>query len=95
MSLTKEQVQKIARLARIEIDDAELGETQTSLNKIMNFVEQLEDVDTKGVEPMTSVVKQSLYMREDIINDGNIRDDVLKNAPESTEGFFTVPKVVE
>ena len=95
MTITQEQVAKVAKLARIKITEAEQQKFAGELTGIMNWIEQLSEVDTDGVEPMTSVVDTKLYRREDKITDGDYRDDVLANAPESQEGFFVVPKVVE
>lgn len=88
-------VRRIARLARIKITDEEAQSLQKELSGILNWVEQLNEVDTSNVEPMTRVVPISLKMREDEVTDGNIADDVLKNAPVSEDHFFVVPKVVE
>ena len=95
MTITQEQVAKVAKLARIKITEAEQQKFAGELTGIMNWIEQLSEVDTDGVEPMTSVVDTKLYRREDKITDGDRRDDVLANAPEAQEGFFVVPKVVE
>ena len=93
--MDKETVKKVARLARIEVTDAEAEDVVPKLNNIMAWVEQLSEVDTDNVEPLASVVDITLPMREDVCNDGNIRDKVLANAPEEMQGFFVVPKVVE
>jgi len=95
MTITQEQVAKVAKLARIKITEAEQQKFAGELTGIMNWIEQLSEVETDGVEPMTSVVDTKLYRREDKITDGDRRDDVLANAPEAQEGFFVVPKVVE
>lgn len=95
MSITKETVAKVAKLARIKITDAEQEKFAGELTGIMNWIEQLSEVDTDGVEPLTSVVDVKLYQREDKITDGDYRDQILSNAPEAQEGFFVVPKVVE
>tara|TARA_B100000686_G_scaffold354924_1_gene468235 strand:+ start:3440 stop:3727 length:288 start_codon:yes stop_codon:yes gene_type:complete len=95
MTITQEQVAKVAKLARIKITEAEQQKFAGELTGIMNWIEQLSEVDTDGIEPMTSVVDTKLYRREDKITDGDRRDDVLANAPEAQEGFFVVPKVVE
>lgn len=88
-------MKKVARLARLELSDAELEAARVKLSNIMTFVEQLSEVDTENVEPLASVVDIKLRLREDAVTDGNIQDDVLANAPEALEGFFVVPKVVE
>jgi aspartyl-tRNA(Asn)/glutamyl-tRNA(Gln) amidotransferase subunit C len=95
MSLDKATVAKIAHLARIKVPKADQEHLAGELSNILHFVEQLDEVDTQGVAPMTSVVAQQLRRRADQVTDGNYRDKVLANAPEATEGFFTVPKVVE
>ena len=95
MSLTKEEVTKVARLARLKMSDNELEEMLSPLNRILGWVEQLSEVDTDNVEPLASTVEMKTKFREDVINDGNYRDDILANAPETLEGFFVVPKVVE
>ena len=95
MSIDTGTVEKIARLARIRVTEEEKVKFASELNGIMQWIEQLQDVDTEGVEPMTSVVDMTLHMREDAITDGGIQEKVLANAPESAEGFFVVPKVVE
>lgn len=95
MSLDKKDVEKVARLARLAITDDEAEKYGEQLSNIINFVEQLKEVDTENVEPLASVVDIQLRLREDEITDGGIRDDILANAPESLEGFFVVPKVVE
>jgi aspartyl-tRNA(Asn)/glutamyl-tRNA(Gln) amidotransferase subunit C len=95
MALDRATVRNIATLARIRVEDGELDALAGELSNILNFVEQLGEVDTKGVEPMTSVVAMTLPRRADDVTDGNIRDQVLANAPEGANGFFAVPKVVE
>lgn len=88
-------VKKVARLARIETNDEEAQIVGNKLENIMKFVEQLNEVNTDNVEPLSNVVDISLRLRADEVNDGNIQKDVLANAPESMEGFFVVPKIVE
>jgi aspartyl-tRNA(Asn)/glutamyl-tRNA(Gln) amidotransferase subunit C len=95
MSVTNEQVRHIARLARIAMSEEELERLVPELNAIIGWVEQLGEVDTDGVEPLTAVIEQKLRLRDDLVTDGNIRDDVLANAPEAQHGFFGVPKVIE
>ena len=95
MQVDEATVRRIARLARIKITDQEAQELQKELSGILDWVEQLGEVDTSGVEPMTRVVPISLKMREDAVTDGDIADDVLRNAPMSEDHFFVVPKVVE
>lgn len=95
MSVDSKTVRRIARLARIAVDDDQAAAMEKELNALLAWVEQLSEVDVEGVPPMTSVVEQKLKMRQDAVTDGGRRDDVLKNAPLSEEGFFIVPKVVE
>lgn len=95
MSVSHEKVRHIAGLARIGMSDAEIEALVPELNNILGWVEQLAEVNTDGVEPLTAVIDQKLRLREDVVNDGNIRDEVLANAPEAQHGFFAVPKVIE
>lgn len=95
MSIDKQTVLKVANLNRLAIDDARAEALTPELGKIMGFIEQLSEVDTDGVEPLANVVDIDLRLRDDEITDGDYRDQVLANAPEATQGFFTVPKVVE
>ena len=95
MALDRDTVRKIARLARIKVKDDELDHLAGELGQILAFVEQLGEVDTKNVEPMSSVVDVRLPMREDVVSDGGDAEKVLRNAPAGVHGFFAVPKVVE
>lgn len=95
MSVDKETVRKVARLARIAVPEQRLEPLAGELNTILAWIEQLNEVDVEGVEAMTTPVAMKLPMREDVVSDGNIRDQVLANAPSATDGFFVVPKVVE
>jgi aspartyl-tRNA(Asn)/glutamyl-tRNA(Gln) amidotransferase subunit C len=95
MSLDKDTVRRIAHLARIRVTDNELGSVAHDLERILAFVEQLNEVDTAGVEPMTSAVAMELPQRPDEVTDGNRREEVLANAPDPVDGFYTVPTVVE
>ena len=95
MSVTKDDVRKVARLSRIAVEDDQLETLASELSGIMGWIEQLNEVDIEGVEPMTSVVATKLPMREDVVTDGGIQGDILANAPKSDEGFFVVPKAVE
>jgi aspartyl-tRNA(Asn)/glutamyl-tRNA(Gln) amidotransferase subunit C len=95
MSVSPEQVRHIAKLARIAMSDEEIERLVPELNAIIGWVEQLGEVDTDGVEPLTAVIDQKLRLREDTVTDGNIRDEILANAPEAEHGFFAVPKVIE
>ena len=95
MEVDEATVRRIARLARIKITDEEAKGLEGELSGILNWVEQLGEVDTENVEPMTSVVPIKLKMRDDVVNDGEKADDVTANAPMSEDGFYVVPKVVE
>ena len=95
MSIDAKTVRRIAHLARIAVAEDEVGHLQAELNAFLAFVEQLKDVNVDGVEPMTSVTPMVLKTREDVITDGGIPDDIVKNAPASEDHFFLVPKVVE
>jgi aspartyl-tRNA(Asn)/glutamyl-tRNA(Gln) amidotransferase subunit C len=95
MSVTNDQVRHIARLARIAMSDDEIARLAPELNNILGWVEQLGELNTDGVEPLTAVIDQKLRLRDDIVTDGDCRDDVLANAPNAQHGFFAVPKVIE
>lgn len=95
MSIDKATVAKIATLARIKVPEAEQEKLAGELSNILGWVEQLAEVDTDDVRPMTSVVDTEPVLRADEVTDGDRRDDVTANAPASAHGFFTVPKVVE
>ena len=95
MSVDAATVRHIARLARIAVSDAEVEALAPELNNILGWVEQLQEVDVSGVEPMTAVIPNALRLREDAISDGGIREAVLANAPVAEHGFFAVPKVIE
>ena len=95
MSVTPEQVRHIARLARIAMSDEEIASLAPELNNILGWVEQLGEVNTEGVEPLTAVIDQKLRLRDDVVSDGDCRDAVLANAPAAEHGFFAVPKVIE
>ena len=95
MSVDAATVRRIAHLARIAVAEEEVEHLQGELNAILAFVEQLSEVDVTGVEPMTSVTPMAMKQRDDVVSDGGIRDDVLRNAPATDGQFFLVPKVVE
>jgi len=95
MSVTKDDVRKVARLSRIAVDEAHLEELAGELNGILGWIDQLNEVDVSDVHPLTSVVETALPMRDDVVTDGNIQDQVLANAPRTEDGFFVVPKSVE
>ncbi len=95
MQVDEATVKRIARLARIKITEAEAKGLVAELSGILNWVEQLDEVDTAAVEPMTRVVPIELTKRADVVNDGDIADDIIKNAPMVEDHYFVVPKVVE
>jgi len=95
MSVDKATVANIAHLARIGVDDDELEPLAADLSSILQWIDQLNEVDTDNVPPMAAVHDDVLRWRGDIINDGNIQDDILTNAPDGENGFFAVPKVIE
>ena len=95
MSVDTATVRHIAKLARIAMSDAEVEALVPELNNILGWVEQLQEVEVSGVEPMTAVIPNTLRMRDDVVTDGGIREDVLANAPVAEHGFFAVPKVIE
>jgi len=95
MSVDAATVKRIGRLARIRIEDDEVETYRNELNAILGFVEQLDEVDVAGVEPMTSVTPMQLRLREDVVSDGGYADKIVANAPLSEDNFFMVPKVVE
>jgi aspartyl-tRNA(Asn)/glutamyl-tRNA(Gln) amidotransferase subunit C len=95
MAVDEATTRRVAHLARIRVDDAQIPALAQELSRILSFAEQLAEVDVSGIEPMTSVTPMALKMREDVVTDGDRRGDILANAPLSREGFFAVPKVVE
>ena len=95
MSIDTAIAAKVAKLARIRVEEDALPALAEEFNNILGFIEQLNEVNVEGVEPMTSVTPQRLKRRVDVVNDGDQQDKVLKNAPDAREGFFAVPKVVE
>jgi len=95
MSLDPATVRRIASLARLHIEDGDVATLQTELNGILGWIEQLNEVDVEGVEPLTGAAQMALKMREDVVTDGGMAEAVLRNAPDRVGNFFTVPKVVE
>lgn len=95
MSVDTATVKKIASLARIAMSDDEANAMVPELNNILGWIEQLGEVDTSAVQPMTAVIPNHLRLREDVVTDGNCRDAILANAPQAEHGFFAVPKVIE
>lgn len=95
MSITEDEARKVAHLARIAVDDTQLPALARELSGILQFMEQLNEVDVEGVEPMTGVTPMRLKRRVDVVTAGGMQDRILSNAPDAREGFFAVPKVVE
>lgn len=95
MSIDADTAARVAKLARIRVEDDALPALAQEFNDILGFIEQLNEVDVEGVEPMTSVTPQRLKRRVDVVTDGNQQEKILANAPDAREGFFAVPKVVE
>lgn len=95
MSIDTETARKVAHLARIRVEEDALPALAQEFNAILGFIEQLQEVDVDGVEPMTGVTPMRLKRRDDVVTDGNQQQAVLANAPDAREGFFAVPKVVE
>jgi aspartyl-tRNA(Asn)/glutamyl-tRNA(Gln) amidotransferase subunit C len=95
MSVDAATVRRIAHLARIAVTEAEVPHLQAELNAMLAFVEQLSEVNVEGVEPMTSVMPMEMKKRPDVVTDGGIADDIVRNAPATEDHFFLVPKVVE
>ena len=93
--ITKKDIEKIAKLARIEIDENACETMTTEVGSIIKWIEQLQEVDTKNVEPLTNIHQNNLRMAADIVADGNITDDILRNSPHAKYNYFSVPKVIE
>jgi aspartyl-tRNA(Asn)/glutamyl-tRNA(Gln) amidotransferase subunit C len=95
MAVNKDTVRRIAKLARLALDEGQIAAMELELNALISWVEQLHELDVEGVAPLTSVVESRLKMREDVVTDGGYAADLMKNAPLSEGHFFVVPKVVE
>ncbi|WP_417257835.1 Asp-tRNA(Asn)/Glu-tRNA(Gln) amidotransferase subunit GatC [Celeribacter sp.] len=95
MSIDIDTARRVAKLARIRVEEDALPALAQEFNAVLGFIEQLQEVDVEGVEPMTSVTPQRLKRRGDDVTDGNQQEKILANAPDAREGFFAVPKVVE
>ena len=95
MSIDKDTVKHISKLARISLDEKKISNLSKDLSLIMKFIEKLNELDTGKIIPLTSIINASLKSREDEVKDGKIRDQILKNSPEKNEEFFVVPKVIE
>ena len=95
MSIDKDKIKHTAKLARISLDENKIDNLSKDLSNIFKFIEKLNKADTENVKPLSSILDHSLRSREDKVNDGNIRDKILENAPNKNEDFFIVPKVIE
>ena len=95
MSIDKDTVKHISKLARISLDEKKIDSLSRDLTSIMRFIENLNKLNTDKIEPLTSIINASLKSRKDEVKDGKIRDQILKNSPEKNEEFFVVPKVIE
>ena len=95
MAIDRKTVEKISSLAKIKLNDTEADEITNELSNILEWIDQLNKVDTKNTPPMTGVIKSNLYQRDDLITEDKKLDEILINSPETTEGFFVVPRVVE
>jgi len=95
MSIDKDKIKHTAKLARISLDEKKIDDLSKDLSNIFKFIEKLNKANTDNVKPLSSILDHSLRSREDKVNDGNIRDQILENAPNKNEDFFIVPKVIE
>lgn len=95
MAIDRDTARRVAHLARIEVNEGDLDDVARELSTIIDLMDQLATVDVEGVEPMFSVGPMAAHWREDVVTDGGKREDILANAPETVDGFFAVPKVVE
>ena len=95
MSIDKDKIKHVSKLARISVDEKKIDDLTKDLSSIFKFIEQLNELNTDKVEPLSSILNEPLRSRKDEINDGNIRDKILQNSPKKNEEFFVVPKVIE
>ena len=95
MSIDKDKIKHTAKLARISLDEKKIDNLSKDLSNIFKFIEKLNKANTENIKPLSSILNHSLRSREDKVNDGNIRDQILENAPNKNEDFFIVPKVIE
>ena len=95
MPIDKNQVKKVAKLSRISLEDNKIDSLSKDLDSILTFVEKLNELDTKEIKPLKSIADKTLEARNDFVDDGKIKNDILKNSPEKNEDFFIVPKVIE
>ena len=95
MSIDKDKIKHVSKLARISVDEKKIDGLTKDLSSIFKFIEQLNELNTDKVEPLSSILNESLRFRKDKINDGKIRDKILENSPKENKEFFVVPKVIE
>ena len=95
MPIDKNQVKKVAKLSRISLEDNKIDSLSKDLDSILTFVEKLNELDTKEIKTLKSIADKTLEARNDTVDDGKIKDDILKNSPDKNEDFFIVPKVIE
>ena len=95
MSIDKDKIKNVSKLARISVDEKKIASLGKDLNSIFKFIEKLNELNTDKVEPLSSILNEPLRSRKDEINDGKIREKILKNSPQQNEEFFVVPKVIE
>ena len=95
MSIDKEKIKHVSKLARISIDEKKIDGLTKDLSSIFKFIEQLNELNTDEVKPLSSILNEPLRFREDVVNDGKIREKILENSPQKNEEFFVVPKVIE
>jgi|TARA_B100000959_G_C14819497_1_gene557237 aspartyl-tRNA(Asn)/glutamyl-tRNA(Gln) amidotransferase subunit C len=95
MSIDKDKIKHVAKLARISLDEKKTDSLTKDLSSIFKFIEKLNELNTKNIEPLTSILNEPLRSRTDEINDGKIKDQILENSPKKNEEFFIVPKVVD
>ena len=95
MSIDKDKIKKVSKLARISVDDKKIDNLSKDLNSIFKFIEKLNEINTDKTEPLSSILNEPLRSRKDEINDGKIREKILENSPKKNEEFFIVPKVIE
>ena len=95
MPIDKNQVKKVAKLSRISLDDTKLDSLSKDLDSILSFVDQLNELDTDKIKALTSITNKTLESRNDVVDDGKIKNEILKNSPDKNEDFFIVPKVID
>ena len=95
MSIDKDKIKHVSKLARISVDEKKIDDLTKDLSSIFKFIEQLNELNTDKIEPLSSILHEPLRLREDEINDGKIRETILENSPQNNEEFFVVPKVIE